>query len=127
MAKENENMKHIIKYLEYTKENYDKEFPAEGELGEEVFRGRVKKEIIESDSCKEAWQTFMEQIKDNGWELYTWNAIIKNGIVRSAISVADAAKPNHSFGYDIKTVISKVAENAQIKWYDDSKLIKKVK
>ena len=111
-------MKHIITYLEYTKENYDKENPAEGELGEEVFRGRVRKENIAANECEEAWKKFMEQMESNGWELYSWNAIIKNGIVRCAISVANAEKPNHSFGYDIKTVITKVAENAQMRWFE---------
>lgn len=111
-------MKYIITYHEYARENYDKEYPAEGELGEEVFRGKVKKEIIKADGCKEAWQTFMEQMKENGWELYAWNAIIKDGIVRCAIGVSSAEKPNHGFGYDIKTVIAKVAENAQMKWFE---------
>ena len=110
--------KQIITFLEYTKENYDKEYPAEGEIGEETFRGRVRKENIEAVDCKEAWTIFAEQMKNSGWELYAWNTIIKNGIVRSAISVADAEKPRQSFGYDIKTVISKVAKNAQIGQFD---------
>lgn len=111
-------MKHIITYLEYTKENYDRENPAEGELGEEVFRGRLRKENIEASECEEAWTKFMQQIKEDGWKLYAWNAIIKNGIVRCAISVASAESPNHSFGYDIKTIISEVAENAQMRWFE---------
>ena len=111
-------MKHVITYLEYTKENYDRENPAEGEPGEEVFRGRVKKENIEASECEKAWTKFMQQIKEDGWKLYAWNAIIKNGIVRCSISVASAETPNHSFGYDIKTIISEVAENAQMRWFE---------
>lgn len=107
-----------IVYLRYTKENHDREYPAEGELGEEVFRGQVIRETYHAEDIKAGWQMFMEQKKKEGWKLYTWSALIKDGIVIRGIGAYDKADERHQYGYDIKTVITEVADNAQIGWFE---------
>lgn len=112
-------MKHIVTYLEYTKANYDFEYPDNFEEPEDGrFRGRVKKEFVEADDTKSAHTKFLEAHKVDGWKLYSWNAIIKDGIVRCGFSVATAADPRHCYGYEIKKVITEVAPNAQRWWID---------
>ena len=111
-------MKHIVTYLEYTKENHDLEYPGLDEEGEEVFRGRVRKDFVEADDTKSAFTKYMETLKDDGWELYAWSAIIKNGIVRRAFHVANVADTRHCYGYDIRSVITTIAPNAQMEWFE---------
>ena len=115
-------MKAIITYHEHTRENYELAYPFDEDKAVEFTArfglGTIKRVTVEADDLKAAWLKFAEGLKLDGWELYAWDAVIKNGVVRHGINVASALKPNHKFGYDIKDVITRIAPNAQKEWFE---------
>lgn len=111
--------RYIIKFLEYKKADYDIEYPPDGSEGrEDIFHGSVKKIEIKGNGMQETWTRYIKQLRDDGWKLYSWSAIIKGDIVRSGINIADAGIPNHQYGYNVTSIIQEKAENAQEFWFN---------
>ena len=107
-----------ITYLERTRENYDREYPGIYSEGSPHFYGRVRRVAIQAESCEQAWTLYVEGLKLDGWKLYTFDTLIKDGITVSSISVNADDDPAHHFGYGLTSVITEVAENAQPGWFD---------
>lgn len=111
-------MKVNIHYTEHTRTNYEREYPWDEDKREDVHLGKHKRITVEAVDVKSAWMKFVEDLKRDGWKLYTWDAVIKGDIVIHNVNVADALKPNHRFGYGIMDVISEIAPNAQKEWFE---------
>jgi hypothetical protein len=113
-------MKVNIHYIEHTRTDYEREYPWDEDKAERLpySLGKCKRITVETVDVKSAWMKFVEDLKRDGWKLYTWDAVIKGDIVIHGVNVADALKPNHRFGYCIRDVISEIAPNAQKEWFE---------
>lgn len=109
---------YIIEYLARTKANYDKAYPDNEDTGDLMAPCKKYRTVVTADSPHEAWIKFMEVLRDAGWKLYDYGAIIRDGIVHSGFYVYDPADPKCGYSYSgmMEQIITEVADNATSWW-----------